>query len=92
MEHQTQPERPESAKGEGRHDVSASITSRLAPSEAKVSGQISLYNRQDEKQQPQSDAVCTLGHNGGRMSVMFSPVIKTFHYATWRDVKLATNM
>lgn len=28
-----------------------------APSEAKVSGQISLYNRQDEKQQPPSDAV-----------------------------------
>lgn len=69
---------PGVSKREGRHDVSASITSRLAPSEEKVSGQISLYNRQDEKQ---SDAVCTLGHNGGRACVMLSPVMKPLEYA-----------
>lgn len=55
---------PGVSKGKRRHDVSTRITSCLAPSKAKVSGQISLYNRQDEKQQPQSDVVCALGHNG----------------------------
>lgn len=53
----------------------------LARSEAKVSGQISLYNRQDEKQQPQSHAVCTLRHNEGRVCVMFSLEIKLLHCA-----------
>lgn len=61
VEHQTPPRAPGVSRGEGRHDVSAGITSSFfflpAPSEAKVSGQISLYNRQDEKQQPPSDAV-----------------------------------
>lgn len=89
---------PGVSEGEGRHDVSASITSRLAPSKAKVSGQISLYNRQDEKQQPQSDAVCTLRHNGGHICVMFSPTIKPFQYAMkihlerlWTYYKLVIN-
>lgn len=61
VEHQTPPRAPGVSRGEGRHDVSAGITSSFfflpAPSEAKVSGQISLYNRQDEKQQPPSDLV-----------------------------------
>lgn len=65
IEHQTPPECPRASREEGRGDVSADITSRLAPSKSKVSSQISLYNRQDEKQKPQSDAVCTLGNNGG---------------------------
>ena len=50
VEHQTPPERPQSAKrARGRHDVSVGITSHLAPSKARVSGQISSCNRQDGK-------------------------------------------
>lgn len=40
----------------GRQDVSACITSRWAPSEAKVSGQITSHNGRDHKRQPQSHA------------------------------------
>lgn len=40
---------PEASTEEGRQAVSSNITSCLAPSKAKVSGQISLYNRQDQK-------------------------------------------
>lgn len=50
----------QSQQREERHDVSAGITSRWAPSKAKVSGQISSYNGQDDKRQPQSDAVLNL--------------------------------
>lgn len=42
--------------GGGRQDVSACITSRWAPSEAKVSGQITSHNGRDHKRQPQSHA------------------------------------
>lgn len=69
---------PAVSKGEERHDVSASISSRLAPSKAKVSDQISLYNRQDEKQQPQSDAACTLGHNGATYASHFQQWLRHF--------------
>lgn len=55
---------------EGRHDVSASITSPLAPSKARVSDYISSYNMHDENQCPASDTVCRLGHNGVSCSVV----------------------
>lgn len=81
---------PAVSKGEERHDVSASISSRLAPSKAKVSDQISLYNRQDEKQQPQSDAACTLGHNGATYACCFQQWLRNFSMQwkqSWRAWK-----
>lgn len=73
VENQNPPECRPSAGG-GTSSVSARITSHWTPSEAKVCGQISSHNGQDDKQQPQSHALCTLTHRRGKYARSSRPI------------------
>lgn len=73
VENQNPPECRPSAGG-GTSSVSARVTSHWTPSEAKVCGQISSHNGQDDKQQPQSHALCTLTHRRGKYARSSRPI------------------